>query len=74
MSVIARSLDDAESWQIVYDTEARRFSVECASDGEAKQFSINDFLAQARGTRAQTMLEGLILDMFPNTSKDDDRA
>jgi hypothetical protein len=72
MAVMARSLDDVESWQIVYDTEARRLYVECPADREAKQFSVNDFLAQDRGQQAQNILVGTFVDMFPNTPEDDD--
>jgi hypothetical protein len=71
MAVIARLLDEGgESWEIIYDTEIRQLLVGCGS--EAKRFSINDFLAQERGPRAQLVLESLILDMFPNTPEDAD--
>jgi hypothetical protein len=70
MAVIARLLDKGESWEIIYDTEIRRLLV--GSGSEAKRFSINDFLAQERGPRAQLVLESLILDMFPNTPEDAD--
>jgi len=72
MAVMVRSLDDPESWRIGYDTEARRLYVECPDDAVAKQFSVNDFLAQDRGLQAQNMLVGLLIDMFPDTPEDDD--
>jgi len=71
MAIIARLLDKGgESWEIIYDTEIRQLLV--GSGSEAKRFSINDFLAQERGPRAQLVLESLILDMFPNTPEDAD--
>jgi hypothetical protein len=70
MAVIARLLDEGESWEIIYDTEIRQLLV--GSGSEAKRISINDFLAQERGPRAQLVLESLILDMFPKTPEDAD--
>jgi hypothetical protein len=54
MAVMARSLDDVESWQIVYDTEARRLYVECPADGEPKQFSVNDSWLRIAGSKRRT--------------------
>jgi hypothetical protein len=72
MPVMVRPLNDPESWQIGYDTDARRLYVECPTDTKAKQFAVNDFLAQARGQQAQDTLIGMFLDMFPNTPEDAD--
>lgn len=72
MTVLTRSLNGRENWQIGYDIEAKRLYVECPSDIVAKQFSVNDFLAQDRGKRAQETLVGLFLLMFPNTPEDAD--
>jgi hypothetical protein len=69
MAVMTRSLEGA--WLITYDVEARQLFVVGSS---GKQFSINEFLALNRGTAAEVMLEGLIIDMFPNTPEDGDCA
>ena len=66
MPVMVRPLNDPESWQIGYDTDARRLYT------KAKQFAVNDFLAQAREQQAQDTLIGMFLDMFPNTPEDAD--
>jgi len=74
MSVLVRKLGKADfgnnHWRLVYDIEARHLFVESASDN--KQFSIDAFMAQARGPEAQDALVWLFLDMFPNTPDDRD--
>jgi hypothetical protein len=72
MPVMVRSLKDPESWQIGYDTDARRLYVECPTDTKKKQFAVNDFLAQDRGQQAQDTLIGMFVDMFPNIPEDAD--
>ncbi len=74
MSVLMRELGKAgatkESWNLVYDIEARHLFVESASDKQ--RFSIEAFMAQHRGPEAQDDLVWLFLDMFPNTPDDND--
>ena len=67
MSVMTRSLDGA--WHITYDTEAKELLV--VSDA-GERFSINEFLALNKSTNAEMELEGLIVDLFPNTQEDMD--
>jgi hypothetical protein len=65
MSVMTRSLDGA--WHITYDSEAKELLV-VGDAGE--RFSVNDFLSLNKSTGAEMELEGLIIDMFPNTQED----
>ena len=37
-----------------------------------ERFSVNEFLSSKKDTEAVRRLEGLILDMFPNTAEDCD--
>ena len=74
MTVMMRSLDDPEDWQLGYDTEAKRLYVECPSDPPGKQFAVNDFLAQDRGQLAQNALVLIFVDLFGNTAEDHDNS
>jgi hypothetical protein len=62
MAVITRQLAEADSWQIVYDTNAREFFLESSSN--PKQLTVNEFLALNPTTPAAMAMEGLIIDMF----------
>jgi hypothetical protein len=68
MAVITRKLAEADSWQIVYDTNAREFFLESSSN--PKQLTVNEFLALNPTTPAAMAMEGLIIDMFgPETDE-----
>jgi hypothetical protein len=68
MAVITRRLAEADSWQIAYDTNARKFFLESSSN--PKQLTVNEFLALDPTTPAAMAMEGLIIDMFgPETDE-----
>ena len=60
MSVMNEPLEGP--WHITYDDKAKQL----------ERFSINEFLSSKKDTEAGRRLEGLILDMFPNTAEDCD--
>jgi hypothetical protein len=70
MTVIARPLVEGDPWQIVYNTNTRELFVQ--SNSHPRQLTINEFLASEPTTSAAMVLEGLIIDMFPNSDDDAD--
>jgi hypothetical protein len=66
MAVMTMPLDAA--WEITYDSEGRELFIAGIS---GERFSVNELLSFTKGTNAGQRLEGLIVDIFPNTEKEE---